>query len=244
MNFSSQKGQPDPEPLLSKMDTGTLREILEEVISVEELESHYTEPLLLIDDLPKKLQKKTTYTQQLNDPRWKTKRDKILKRDKYACRRCDFTDNLHVHHNYYKGLAWEVPDSALVTLCAKCHFALHTGKLVNSQNILVKGGNMNVDIKLSESLVESVVNEHIANVVFNTQKHWNKTLTDEIRNIVKEAIIKTVTREDILNIVKNMADKIANEILANELGKLVVKEVKIKVKEELAKTFPADYIND
>lgn len=244
MNFSSQKGQPAQEPSLSKMDIGTSQKILEKVISAEELESHYTKPLFLVDNLSEKLQKKATYTKQLLDPRWKSKRSKILKRDKYACIWCDFPANLHVHHNYYNGLAWEVPDSALVTLCAKCHFALHIGKLVNPQTILVKDGSMNIDIKLSENLVEGIVNEHIANVVFNTQKYWNNTLTDEIKDIVKDAIIKTVTREDILNIVRSMVDKIANEILANEINKLVVKEVKAKVKEELTKTFPVDYIND
>jgi 5-methylcytosine-specific restriction endonuclease McrA len=41
-------------------------------------------------------------------------------------------NNLHVHHKYYQEgkLPWEYPDSALVTLCWKCHENLHQNESV------------------------------------------------------------------------------------------------------------------
>jgi 5-methylcytosine-specific restriction endonuclease McrA len=67
------------------------------------------------------------YKDQLRDPRWKTLRNKIVKRDGKKCTKCDHTRMLQVHHTYYTGgkLAWEYPDSCLVTLCARCHKLEH-----------------------------------------------------------------------------------------------------------------------
>jgi hypothetical protein len=45
-------------------------------------------------------------------------------RDKFTCQSCrDALSTLNVHHRYYeKGKSpWEYPESALVTLCEKCH---------------------------------------------------------------------------------------------------------------------------
>ena len=65
------------------------------------------------------------YAQQLQDPRWERKRDRILERDDYECQKCGDGYNLHVHHYWYNGRPWEVPDSALVTLCEDCHEEIH-----------------------------------------------------------------------------------------------------------------------
>ena len=144
MNFSSQKGQPDPGLLPSKMDTGTLRKILEGVISAEESEWHFTKPLfsqgkknLQVQRIKKKIllpQKKEikrvlTYTQQLADPRWKSKRQAILTRDKFCCANCGTNLSLHIHHIKYTGYAWEAPDEDLITLCSVCHRRVHNGTL-------------------------------------------------------------------------------------------------------------------
>jgi hypothetical protein len=67
---------------------------------------------------------KSDYAKKLLDPRWQKKRLGILNRDEWACRICnDKTKTLHVHHRVYIGSKepWEVPDSALVTLCEDCH---------------------------------------------------------------------------------------------------------------------------
>ena len=65
------------------------------------------------------------YSAKLLDPRWVKKRRRILARDGYTCRLCRSTKRLHVHHRWYKGEPWEVPDEALVTLCVPCHARVH-----------------------------------------------------------------------------------------------------------------------
>lgn len=65
-----------------------------------------------------------TYAEKLRDPRWQKKRLEILQRDGWACQKCfDTQTELQVHHRRYlpKCEPWDVPNSALVTLCAPCH---------------------------------------------------------------------------------------------------------------------------
>lgn len=144
MNFSSQKGQLGPGLLPSRMNTGTLRKILEEVISAEESELHSIKPSFLQEKKNlqrRKIKKKTslqqkketkkvlTYTRQLADPRWKAKRQVILTRDEFNCANCGATSSLHVHHIKYTGYTWEAPDEDLITLCNVCHKKVHEGTL-------------------------------------------------------------------------------------------------------------------
>lgn len=77
---------------------------------------------------------KREYGKALKSPKWKAKRQIILKRDSYKCVICDCKDNLHIHHKYYlEGkMPWEVPDSCLVTLCKTCHEKEHEGKNIQS----------------------------------------------------------------------------------------------------------------
>ena len=66
------------------------------------------------------------YQRMLLDPRWIRKRDRILKRDKYRCKRCgDKNSILHVHHLWYDGRPWEVSNRGLITLCDTCHEKAH-----------------------------------------------------------------------------------------------------------------------
>ena len=72
-----------------------------------------------------------TYAQLLQDPRWKAKRTKILKRDGHRCRTCRSRYALQVHHKAYYRLPgfrpppWLYPDYWLVTLCRRCHAREH-----------------------------------------------------------------------------------------------------------------------
>ena len=73
------------------------------------------------------------YREDLNDERWKRKREKILKRDGYKCRWCGSIDDLQVHHKYYNKYpdgsrvrAWDYPDDALIVLCRDCHKKYHS----------------------------------------------------------------------------------------------------------------------
>ena len=64
---------------------------------------------------------------ELDDIRWLTKRQVILKRDDYKCVKCGETTSLEVHHLYYTtGTSlWAYPEESLVTLCKDCHQQWH-----------------------------------------------------------------------------------------------------------------------
>jgi 5-methylcytosine-specific restriction endonuclease McrA len=68
-----------------------------------------------------------TYEEQLQDDRWKLRREEILRRDWWMCQVCMSTKNLQVHHKQYlEGLmAWEYEDRYLTTLCKNCHSLEH-----------------------------------------------------------------------------------------------------------------------
>ena len=74
--------------------------------------------------------KTLTYSQQLRQPEWKSKRKKIIDRDK-VCTCCKKKTSLQVHHvRYIDGrLAWQYPDYLLLTLCANCHKLVHADKI-------------------------------------------------------------------------------------------------------------------
>lgn len=75
---------------------------------------------------------KARYRKLLQNPKWKAKRKRVLKRDGYKCKKCNAIKYLHVHHKYYleNKLPWEVPMKALITLCYKCHKKEHKGKKI------------------------------------------------------------------------------------------------------------------
>ena len=61
----------------------------------------------------------TKYQEYLNSPIWWEKRDRILERDGWKCRKCGSGINLNVHHIRYPEVLGEEPDSDLITLCDK-----------------------------------------------------------------------------------------------------------------------------
>lgn len=74
---------------------------------------------------------KDSYREDLNDERWKRKREKILKIHSYRCP-CGSRENLQIHHKYYNkypdgswARAWDYPDNALMVLCDDCHKKYH-----------------------------------------------------------------------------------------------------------------------
>lgn len=77
---------------------------------------------------------KEEYIKALKSPKWKAKRQIILKRDEYKCVKCDCKENLHVHHTYYikDKMPWEVPNDCLITLCKSCHKKEHEGKNIST----------------------------------------------------------------------------------------------------------------
>ena len=85
---------------------------------------------------------KEEYNEQLKDPRWISKRKKILIRDKYKCKICKCSTELEVHHLYYvKGhKAWDYPNDVLVTWCSSCHKHWHnTHKIIVRDKVFSEG---------------------------------------------------------------------------------------------------------
>jgi len=74
------------------------------------------------------------YSEQLQDRRWKEKAQRVKVRDAFKCVLCDSKKQLNVHHKRYakKGMAWDVEDSDLITLCRDCHSKYHGHYKVNN----------------------------------------------------------------------------------------------------------------
>jgi len=73
-----------------------------------------------------------TYNELLSTLEWHNRRAQILHRDGRCCQHCGASErqwrqSLHVHHRYYvQGyLPWQYSASALVLLCADCHYRWH-----------------------------------------------------------------------------------------------------------------------
>ena len=76
-------------------------------------------------------EERLTYEQQLETDDWHKKRSSILERDSHKCQMCgakgDDESPLNIHHRYYHypRYAWAYDDSALITLCKRCHELVH-----------------------------------------------------------------------------------------------------------------------
>jgi hypothetical protein len=82
----------------------------------------------LLDLLDENPIESINYSMLLSCFEWKFKRFKIIFRDNFQCQDCnEKSSELHVHHNYYikDSMPWEIDDSALTSLCKKCHTKRH-----------------------------------------------------------------------------------------------------------------------
>ena len=72
-----------------------------------------------VDEIP--------YHRGYSDQRWYRRRDQIVRRDGYLCRRCESAERLHVHHLFYidDHKPWEYEQDALITYCQTCHDEAH-----------------------------------------------------------------------------------------------------------------------
>jgi 5-methylcytosine-specific restriction endonuclease McrA len=66
-----------------------------------------------------------TYRAFLRSPEWEAKRRACIARDGAACRRCGSRFRLEVHHLTYLRFGGREHLSDLITLCERCHEALH-----------------------------------------------------------------------------------------------------------------------
>jgi len=70
------------------------------------------------------LDKPSTYSQKLKDPRWQKLRLEVFKRDEWTCCNCgDKETTLSIHHRRYVSgrEPWDYPIEELTTLCEVCH---------------------------------------------------------------------------------------------------------------------------
>jgi hypothetical protein len=66
----------------------------------------------------------TAYSQYINSPAWREKREERLRVDGWQCTRCETSEHLQVHHVNYDRLGNEEIDD-LLTLCEGCHAKEH-----------------------------------------------------------------------------------------------------------------------
>lgn len=64
------------------------------------------------------------YQKYLDSPQWKSKRMRVLKRDKFRCQRCKKARATQVHHRTYIRLYKEKLKD-LVAICKTCHEEIH-----------------------------------------------------------------------------------------------------------------------
>lgn len=84
-----------------------------------------------------------TYGALLFDPKWRSRREEILKRDFNSCVVCKASAGLQVHHRQYHFIVqqnqfkppWDYPDNLLITLCELCHKKGHSKFKVPTINI-------------------------------------------------------------------------------------------------------------
>lgn len=106
-----------------------------------------------------KMPKRETYQDLLLSDKWASKRNIIFKRDGFVCQKCGGNGVLNCHHKYYVSgkKPWEYPNSALITLCEKCHTTLHaTTKISVKGNLKSKKTFVSKDKRMLSKLYGSL----------------------------------------------------------------------------------------
>lgn len=91
------------------------------------LEVRTSSETVLVSDVIQKMENETEkidHQEYINSPKWKAKRQMVLERDNFRCRKCGTGKNLDVHHITYEHIGNEPLDD-LVTLCRNCHENVH-----------------------------------------------------------------------------------------------------------------------
>lgn len=76
------------------------------------------------------------YNRYLNSPEWRSKREKVLKRDNHRCQCCLENYATQVHHKSYEfvDLAGSEPCFDLVSVCTPCHDKIEEMKAKNRES--------------------------------------------------------------------------------------------------------------
>lgn len=141
--------------------------------------------------------KKPTYWELLQHPRWQKKRLEVLELNGFSCQQCGEEEKiLHVHHTYYeKGLSpWEYPTESLRSLCADCHrkaqdkmVLLHRqlGKLEFSSLERLHGYALGLD---AESYPHAVLDVFSFEVAWGISDCWRVDVND-VLNSLQDGVI-------------------------------------------------------
>ena len=148
---------------------------------------------------------------QLEDPRWKEFRRRILRRDHYVCRICGKglkeVGSLHVHHLYYltedgqQKDYWSYPSNAVVTLCPECHAKEHdiiSSGVSDEIQSLKKCGVMFAEIKtVLANYKETVckvkdINSSDVSVIGICNVRWKTKISKRAVNILEKNAIFTL----------------------------------------------------
>ena len=82
------------------------------------------------------------YREYLKHPKWIEKAFEIKERDNFCCQECHAYINglengnyLDVHHIQYlpSRMPWEYPNDLLITLCRRCHKAVHLAENIGGE---------------------------------------------------------------------------------------------------------------
>lgn len=110
-----------------------------------------------------------SYQEYLQSPEWQVRRKRILRRDGYQCDKCGSPVNVEVHHIKYPEVWGTEKDTDLVTLCARCHGAMHANNWR----------------KKYESMQRAFVNE-VKKEDFLFGGHMNMCVSDAIRDRLRD----------------------------------------------------------
>lgn len=88
---------------------------------------------------------------------WVKKRNKILLRDRYECKKCGSRKNLVVHHKkYFHGKKlYEISNKYLITWCEKCHNEHHKKYGKNAYEVVYDDKNSKNKRKKNKSSYKS-----------------------------------------------------------------------------------------
>ena len=119
----------------------------------------------------------STYSEQLQHPKWQKKRLEILQRDNFSCCLCsDKETQLQIHHKrYVNGKdVWDYDSNDLQTLCKRCHTIAESLKGTGEAPLVCKNMGINADGIIMLCIAadrENMLSVNIYSVGNNQVKH-------------------------------------------------------------------------
>lgn len=154
------------------------------------------------------------YKKYLSSLEWKSIRDKRIQMDGYKCTYCGSRENIIVHHTTYENVGHEKLDD-LITLCKKCHYALHVLKKYEINDALedwyveidtdkyIQTGeicSISKPVKVSEIMVDGIGSIDELNTRFAIHRpDWFYRLIEKIGGAKGKVVTSIMRRKNIEN---------------------------------------------